>query len=105
MIQIFKNIAFWFKNLFAKKKPVHHNAIVSKKRVMNGLKVWEANLATGDVIPAEIETTTFFDANGRMRKNRKVLIRKNCIYEYALNGENACRKLELRIANIVKTTK
>jgi hypothetical protein len=105
MIQIFKNIAFWFKNLFTSKKPVHKNPIVSKKRVMKGLKVWEGDLISGDVVEAEIEITFSFDANGKSRRNRKVLIRKNCIYEYALNGENACRKLELRIANIVKTTK
>jgi hypothetical protein len=102
MIQIFKKIALWFKNLFTKKKPTHHQTIIDKKRVMKGLKVWEADLISGDVVPAEIETTFSFDATGRKRTNRKVLIRKNCIYEYAINGENAVRKLEFRIANIVK---
>jgi hypothetical protein len=102
MIQIFKNIVFWFKNLFAKKKPVRNIPVISKKRVMKGLKVWEADLITGDVVQAEIETTFSFDAYGKKRTNRKVLIRKNCIYEYAMNGENAVRKLEARIANIVK---
>lgn len=105
MIQIFKKIAFWFRNLFTKKKPVNHQTVISKKRVMKGLTVWEANLITGDVVPAEMEVTNSFDTNGRLRKNRKVLIRKNCIYEYAMNGENAVRKLEVRIAAIVKAAK
>lgn len=102
MKKVVQSIVFWFKNLFTKKKPVNANPVISKKRVMKGLKVWEADLITGDVVPAEMEITIAFDENGKARRNRKVLIRKNCIYEYALNGENAVRKLELRIANIVK---
>lgn len=105
MKRIFQSIVFWFKNLFPKKKPVNHNPIISKKRVMKGLKVWEADLITGDVVPAEMEITIAFDEKGKPRRNRKVLIRKNCIYEYALNGENAVRKLEFRISNIVKAAK
>jgi hypothetical protein len=105
MKKIIRRFFLWFKNLFVKNKPVHDNLIITKKRVMKGLKVWEADLTTGDVVPAEMEITISFDVNGKSRRNRKVLIKKNCIYEYALNGENACRKLETRIANIIQLDK
>lgn len=104
MIREFKTIVFWLKNLIAKNKPLPVNPIIYKKRVMSGLQVWEADLITGDVVPAKMEITISFDEDGRERKNRKVLIRKNCIYEYAINGENAVRKLEKRIINILKPT-
>jgi len=102
MKKVIQEIVFWFKNLFAKKKPVSNNRIIFKKRVMKGLQVWEADLITGDVVQAQMEITISFDEAGHERKNRKVLIRENCIYEYAINGENAVRKLEKRIANILK---
>lgn len=105
MKRIYQTVISWIKSLFLKKKRIHTNPIVTKKRVMKGLKVWEADLTTGDVVPAEMEITISFDTNGKSRRNRKVLIKKNCIYEYALNGENACRKLETRIANIIQASK
>jgi hypothetical protein len=88
-----------FLNLFRKKKPVRNNLIVSRKRVIPGMKVWECDLATGEIVEAEISITPYVDSKGKCRKNRKVLIRKNCLYEYAINGENATRKFETRIVN------
>jgi len=87
---------------FSKKKPVHNNPIISQKRVISGLKVWECDLATGDIIEAEIITTPYVDSKGRARNNRKVQIKKNCIYEYAMNGENATRKFENRLLKLLK---
>lgn len=91
-----------FLNLFRKKKPVRSNPIVSRKRVMAGMKVWECDLATGEVLEGEISITPYVDSKGKSRKNRKVLIRKNCMYEYAINGENATRKFETRIISLLK---
>lgn len=91
-----------FLNLFRKKQIVRNNPIVSQKRVMAGMKVWECDLITGDIAEAEISVTSFTAKNGRIRKNRKVMIRKNCIYEYAMNGENATRKFETRILSLLK---
>jgi hypothetical protein len=88
---------------FRKKKPVHNNPIISSKRVIPGLKVWECDITTGDIIEAEIVVTPYFDSKGRARNNRKVQIKKNCIYEYAMNGENATRKFETRILKHLKT--
>lgn len=105
MIQIFKNIVSWFKSLFSKKNHVHQHKVINKKRLLPNLKVWEADLITGDVVPAEIEVEITFDLKGKPRKNRKVLIRENCIYEYAMNGENAVRKLETRILNSINKSK
>ena len=95
-----KLLWFQFLNLFRKKSPVvRNNPIISQKRVMANMKVWECDLVTGDIIEAEISITPYVDSKGKLRKNRKVMIRKNCIYEYAMNGENATRKFETRIVN------
>ena len=67
---------------------------------MAGMKVWECDLATGDIVEAEISVTPYIDSKGKSRKNRKVMLRKNCLYEYAINGENATRKFETRIASL-----
>jgi hypothetical protein len=91
-----------FLNLFCKKKPVRNNPIIARKRVMPGMKVWECDLATGEIVEAEISITPYVDSKGKSRKNRKVLIRKNCMYEYALNGENATRKFETRITSLLQ---
>lgn len=92
-----------FLNLFRKKKrAVTKQPIVSQKRVIAGMKVWECDLATGDIVEAEISVTPYTDKNGRIRKNRKVMIRQNCMYEYAMNGENATRKFETRIKALLK---
>lgn len=92
-----------FLQLFSKKKVVHNNPIVSKKRVIAGMKVWECDLITGSIVEAEISVTPYIDRKGRARNNRKVMVRKNCIYEYAINGENATRKFETRIIRYFKT--
>lgn len=97
-----KLLWFQFLSLFRKKKPVRNNPIVSRKRVMAGLKVWECDLATGEILEAEISITPYIDSKGKSRKNRMVLIRKNCMYEYALNGENATRKFETRITSLLQ---
>lgn len=90
-----------FLNLFRKKKPLaKRQSIISQKRVMAGMKVWECDLATGDIVEAEISVTPYIDSKGKSRKNRKVMLRKNCLYEYAINGENATRKFETRIASL-----
>lgn len=87
---------------FSKKKPVHHNPIIAQKRVLPNMKVWECDIATGNIVEAEIMVTPYTDSKGRNRKNRRVMIKKNCIYEYAMNGENATRKFESRILKHLK---
>jgi len=77
--------------------------IILQKRVIPGMKVWECDIATGDIREAEINVSSYVDAKGRFRRNRKVIIRKNCMYEYAMNGENAVRKFETRIIDFYKT--
>jgi len=69
---------------------------------MAGMKVWECDLATGDIIEAEIKETRYVLSTGRIRKNYQVLIRENCMYEYAINGENATRKFETRITSLLQ---
>lgn len=92
-----------FLNLFRKKVPlVRNHPIISQKRVMAGMKVWECDLVTGAIVEAEISITPYTDKNGRNRKNRKEMVRKNCIYEYAMNGKNATRKFETRIKSLLQ---
>lgn len=92
-----------FLNLFRNKKPLAKSQpIISQKRVMAGMKVWECDLATGEIVEAEISITPYIDSKGKSRKNRKVMIRKNCLYEYAINGENATRKFETRITTLLQ---
>ena len=104
MKRYFTTFLAWIKSLFAKKKKaVSPNEVISSKRVIAGLKVWECDITTGDIIEAEIIVTPYIDSKGRARNNRKVVIKKNCIYEYAMNGENATRKFETRIIKHLKS--
>lgn len=62
-----------------------------------GMKVWECDLKTGDIVEAEIfevERDNFFV--GKL-KSREVLMKPGCIYEVALNGQNAVKKFEKKI--------
>lgn len=106
MKRIFLKLKAFFKIIFSKKNPaIPVQPIVAQKRVVSGMKVWECDITTGIIVEAEISITLYFDKIGKQRKNRKVLIRKNCIYEYAMNGQNATRKFEARILQSFKTQK
>ena len=104
MKRIFQKLKAFFKIIFSKKNKANPvQPIVSQKRVMAGMKVWECDITTGTIAEAEISVSSYVDSKGKSRKNRKVLIRKNCMYEYAMNGENATRKFEARILQLFKT--
>jgi hypothetical protein len=68
-----------------------------------GLPLWECNLVTGEIIEAEFETVPSTDRKGKPCIKRKLLMKEKCLYEFAINGDNAVRKFEKRITeNILK---
>ncbi len=70
---------------------------VKKYLVHAGQKVWECNLKTGVIEEAEVLALPSKDRKGNPCIKREVVMKPNCIYEFAINGENATRKFENRI--------
>ena len=87
---------FFSKKVIATKKPIY------RKLVQPGMIAWELNQATGAVLKAEVVSMSWVDKKGRNRVRREVMVKENCLYEFAINGENAVRKFEARILNAVK---
>jgi hypothetical protein len=102
MIKRFWN---WVLSFFRKKQTVVEKTPYAKRIVKPGQLVWECDLKTGDVVKAEIVELPWVDLKGRKRNIREVVMKKGCIYEIALNGENAVRKFEQRIIEISKKSK
>jgi len=67
--------------------------------------VWECNLLTGEIVEAEIITKTTDNFFIGPTTTREVLMKKNCMYETALNGPNAVRKFEQRIKSSLTKNK
>ena len=86
----------WLKNRFFAPVGVE-NKVLAKRVINSGQTVWEADLDTFNVRVADIEKVTYYDSKGKRRTRNKVLLKPNCIYEFAINGENAVRKFEKRI--------
>lgn len=88
----------YFKNKFF--APVASAEPVKRYVLKSGQKVWECNLTTGDITEAEIIAIPTTDKRGNQAIKREVVMNPNCLYEFALNGENAVRKFESRIKEI-----
>lgn len=67
-----------------------------------GLQLWECNIETGDIVEAEFEMVSGFDKRGNKCIKRKLVMKDKCLYEFAINGENATRKFEKRILEALK---
>lgn len=74
---------------------------IARRIIKRGMITWECNLDTGAIEKADMEES-FYYVKGKKRVTRKVVVRKGCIYELAINGENATRKFEARILELVK---
>lgn len=70
-----------------------------------GMKVWEANLDTGDVVEADVIEVTRDNYFTGTTTSKEVVMKPNCMYEVALNGENAVKKIEKRIVEIANKQK
>jgi len=99
MIKRFWN---WVLSFFRKKQTVLEKTPYAKRIVKAGQVVWECDLKTGDVVKAHIVELPWIDRKGKKRIHREVVMKKGCIYQIALNGENAVRKFEQRILEISK---
>lgn len=95
----------WVLSFFRKKQTAIEKTPYAKRIVKPGQVVWECDLKTGDVVKAEIVELPWIDGKGRERKIREVVMKKGCIYEIALNGDNAVRKFEQRIVAATKKNK
>ena len=92
----------WCLSFFRKKQTALEKTPYAKRIVKPGQLVWECDLKTGDVAKAEIVELPWIDLKGRERTIREVVMKKGCIYEIALNGDNAVRKFEQRIVAATK---
>lgn len=77
--------------------PLQYAAPAKRYVVKSGQKVWECNLATGDIVEADVKAVPGVDKRGNQCITREVIMKPNCLYDFALNGENAVRKFETRL--------
>jgi len=73
----------------------------------NGHSCFEMNLVTKQIKLAEFENVSsdfISAAKGNFIKNSKILINPNCIYETALNKENAAKKFIKRLHQVYLQT-
>lgn len=78
----------------------------STSALLPGMKVWECDLKSGDVVEAEIIEVTRDNYFVGTTTSKEVKMKPKCMYEVAINGENAVRKFEKRIiefANVKKS--
>lgn len=87
----------WLKNKFF--APVENTPDV-KYLVKAGMKLWECNLTTGDIVEADVMAVSSTDKKGNRCLKREVVMKPGCLYEFALNGENATRKFEQKILKL-----
>lgn len=70
-----------------------------------GMPLWQCNLQTGEIVKAVFEETHSVDFSGKKSVARKLIMNENCLYEFAMNGENATKKFEKRIVEFFNTKK
>lgn len=73
--------------------------------LMPGMKVWECNLITGDVVEADIIEVVRENYFVGTTTTKEVNMKPKCMYEVAINGQNAVRKFEKRIVELSKNKK
>lgn len=93
----------WVVSFFRKKKAIAEKQPIATRIIKPGVLVWECDLISGDVRKADVKKTDRVDAKGRTRVKREVIVNKDCIYELAIDGDNAVRKFENRILAMAKS--
>lgn len=94
----------WLCAFFNKSEKIAKQPVASRI-ISKGVLVWECELSSGDVRKATVKELLFVDKKGRTRKKREVVMLDGCIYDFAVNGENAVRKFENRILAAAKSKK
>lgn len=79
-----------------KKQQEKELTLLASERKIKGLRVYEYNKATGEVVEAEyIQNDTFDILAGT---ETKLFVRTNCIYVQAINKANAAKKAAKQLA-------
>lgn len=105
MKRAFVKLWNWVLSLIGKAPKKQQKQLIGRQRVPAGVVVWECDLVTGDIHKANVIEYSFVDRKGRSRIKREVVLNQNCIYDYAINGENAVRKFESRIMKYAQSKK
>lgn len=105
MKRILEKVSVWFFSFFRKKKAIAVKQPIATRIIKPGVVVWECDIVSGDVRKAQVKISSRFDNKGRERKKHEVIVNKNCIYEMAIDGDNAVRKFENRILAMAKSKK
>jgi len=100
-MKFLKRFYNWFSSFFKKKEVVALRPVASRI-ISKGVLIWECELSSGDVRKATVKELVFNDKKGRRRTKREVVMNEGCIYDFAVNGENAVRKFENRILALSK---
>ena len=66
---------------------------IGSQKHIPGLVLYEYDLTTGDLRPADVKTTLSLTVDGKLDSSRKVNSKELCLYVQALNKENAMRKV------------
>jgi hypothetical protein len=70
-------------------------------KLQKGLTCWELNIITGLIKQAHFESEAVnYTTNNKSAIRRKLIIKENCIYEMALNLDNAVRKLKAKLEKL-----
>ena len=88
-------------------KPVEKKEVlIHTFRPQPGQKCWQYNFKTGKVTEAEyqMQNISYIRAGEKNGVHRKIKMNTDCIYEVAINKENAIRKFRKKISNIVTNT-
>ena len=67
--------------------------LIGSQKHIPGLVLYEYDLTTGDLRPADVKTTLSLTVDGKLDSSRKVNSKELCLYVQALNKENAMRKV------------
>lgn len=74
---------------------------VRRYPIHKGMKVYKCDLNDPDYLVVEAEVKKIENEHGEV-VSQQVVIEKGCIYELAINTENAVRKMEKRILQSLK---
>jgi hypothetical protein len=95
--------------IHARKQEERQKQLLGSLRIRPGQKIWELDLVTKEIREAEYEKAPANFAtvvNGGVSPIRhQLIVRENCLYEVALNGNNARRKFLDRLYKHYKNQK
>lgn len=71
--------------------------LIGSQKHIPGLVLYEYDLTTGELRPADVKTTLSLTVDGKLDSSRKVNSKELCLYVQALNKENAMRKVRIML--------